>query len=83
MPLADLKPYFHGVARRKGAPFCLAQRLAIGAGDHEGQIVGRFLDGQALRCKATAPRPDSAPGATSVFIQDFITTYLAPDIGFA
>ena len=26
-PLADLKPYFHGVAKRSGAPFCLGAGL--------------------------------------------------------
>jgi hypothetical protein len=27
MPLIDLKPYFHGTARRSGAPFCLGMGL--------------------------------------------------------
>ena len=27
MPLVDLKPYFHGTARRRGAPFCLGMGL--------------------------------------------------------
>src|SRR5689334_9881288 len=27
MPFTDLKPYFHGVARRSGAPFCFGTGL--------------------------------------------------------